>query len=90
MALGHSGVSKDIMCIKKNWNKKDLNLEWTEWTDWSTCSVTCGQGVQIRSRFKQLPRIDAEVEEHQEKKCRMPPCPPLTIGNVISKILSFR
>jgi spondin-1 len=54
----------------------DPNCPTTPWSDWSPCSVTCGKGVQIRTR---LLLVDAPNDEdcrrkkelHQQRQCTM-------------------
>ena len=42
--------------------------EWSEWSEWSACSVTCGLGLQKRSRDNGEQHVD------QHRTCQLPPC----------------
>ncbi|KAI8512763.1 Thrombospondin type 1 repeat-containing protein [Branchiostoma belcheri] len=48
-----------VFCPGVNYEDEDCNTQscdpklkahWSEWTDWSTCSATCGEGEQVRTR----------------------------------------
>ena len=43
--------------------------EWSEWSEWSACSVTCGLGLQKRSRHNGEQHVD------HHRQCELPPCP---------------
>jgi spondin-1 len=52
----------------------DPNCPLTAWSDWSPCSVTCGKGVQIRTRLLLVePQKEAECkgkkELNQQREC---------------------
>ena len=42
--------------------------EWSEWSEWSACSVTCGLGLQKRSRHNGEQHVD------HHRVCELPPC----------------
>lgn len=51
---------------------------WTSWNEWSTCSVSCGDGVQFRERACLQPLTGSQqcegegqdVKPCQAEKCR--------------------
>ncbi len=53
---------------------------WSEWRDWSDCPVTCGGGVQNRSRTctNPPPAFGGEScpgESDETRSCNEDPCP---------------
>ncbi|XP_063876640.1 hemicentin-1-like isoform X2 [Scylla paramamosain] len=53
---------------------------WSPWEPWSECSATCGEGVQIRSRYctAPVPLYDGkpcEGSDMQEEQCHLRDCP---------------
>ena len=52
--------------------------EWAPWDSWTACSVTCGSGVQERTRTcnKVDPSdADCEGESMQQMGCTVAACP---------------
>lgn len=53
---------------------------WTRWSEWSTCSVSCSNGTQIRSRSctEPIPMFggkDCEGYSEEVKSCFLRHCP---------------
>jgi len=54
--------------------------QFTQWTNWSECSVSCGRGVNIRTRSCTAPTpgpfgLDCEGPKTERKDCEEKPCP---------------
>ncbi|XP_061173457.1 sushi, von Willebrand factor type A, EGF and pentraxin domain-containing protein 1-like [Saccostrea echinata] len=58
-----------------------VNGGWSEWTSFTECSVTCGGGVQSRSRVCNSPYPDSDGAQcdpssaNESQTCNMQPCP---------------
>ena len=67
--------------------KEYPSLEWASWQSWSSCSKSCGDGIETRKRTIKNPEL---IYEHQEKSyvpfglecdaeedrhCNKEPCP---------------
>ena len=53
---------------------------WSEWSDWDACPVTCGGGVQNRSRTCTNPPpafggMPCPGESDETRSCNEDPCP---------------
>ena len=53
---------------------------WSIWTNWTTCSVSCGEGIQYRNRTCSSPPpanggADCNGYSAESAKCRMKHCP---------------
>ena len=53
---------------------------WSDWNDWSDCPVTCGGGVQERSRTCTNPPAQfggkpCPGESEETRACNEDPCP---------------
>ena len=53
----------------------DLNSTWSSWSSWSQCSVTCREGVQIRTRSCLTDSCDNLTVQHEERLCALGNCP---------------
>ncbi|XP_060579908.1 A disintegrin and metalloproteinase with thrombospondin motifs adt-1-like [Ruditapes philippinarum] len=55
------------------------NGEWSGWTGWSTCTLTCGQGITLRTRDCSIGPISGEQvcegESTEIKDCTITECP---------------
>ncbi|XP_072010680.1 SCO-spondin-like isoform X3 [Engystomops pustulosus] len=59
-----------------------LDGGWGMWSSWSSCSISCGEGVQTRSRLCDNPvpqkgGHDCLGDQEQRRPCRGPTCPDL-------------
>ena len=70
--------------VKKNSPIHDVRLHsavngyWKPWTEWSECSVTCGDGLQTRTR-ECIPPLyggqDCVGDTHENRTCELAKCP---------------
>lgn len=55
-----------------------VDCEWSSWSEWSSCSVSCGHGVQSSSRSIVQPRQyggrECEGPSHRSRVCTGPDC----------------
>lgn len=76
----HGGVPCPALVEKRscNMNACPIDCQLSNWLAWTTCSETCGEGIQGRTRVKlQSPSHGGMMCEElfQEKKCNAGPCP---------------
>ncbi|XP_031848999.1 uncharacterized protein LOC116434586 isoform X2 [Nomia melanderi] len=50
------------------------NEDWDEWDNWSACSVTCGNGRQVRWRHCSAEDCTRGLKRAQIKPCRLKQC----------------
>ncbi|XP_026827839.1 A disintegrin and metalloproteinase with thrombospondin motifs adt-1-like [Ooceraea biroi] len=56
-------------------NDDDTDVKaWDNWSNWSTCSVTCGQGQQVRWRHCSSKECVKGLKMAQLKRCRLKNC----------------
>ena len=53
------------------------NGDWSEWTGWGSCSVTCADGSQTRSRYCLGPGPCEDGPTERVQNCNDGPCPVL-------------
>ena len=56
-----------------------VNCQWAEWEAWQTCSHTCGDGSQSRTRTKEQQAqhggSDCEGSDTESQACNIKSCP---------------
>uniref|UniRef100_A0A8C9YCU5 SCO-spondin n=1 Tax=Sander lucioperca TaxID=283035 RepID=A0A8C9YCU5_SANLU len=65
--------------VGDTWLQGELDGGWTPWSVWSDCSVTCGQGAQVRTRacINPPPRNNGthcSGPDRETQDCHTPPC----------------
>ncbi|TRY86462.1 hypothetical protein DNTS_025547, partial [Danionella cerebrum] len=79
----HEGECKQCTCIPEGEYCQDIDCRvdggWTPWSLWSNCPVTCGSGLQIRSRacINPPPRnngTNCTGPERDTQSCNAGPC----------------
>ncbi|XP_078662008.1 SCO-spondin-like [Branchiostoma floridae x Branchiostoma belcheri] len=74
-----------VFCPGVNYEDEDCNTQscdpklkahWSEWTDWSTCSATCGEGEQVRTRtcLEATPGDICAGQDTEIQPCNMGTC----------------
>eukprot|EP00930_Biecheleria_cincta_P043973 TRINITY_DN30169_c0_g2_i1.p1 TRINITY_DN30169_c0_g2~~TRINITY_DN30169_c0_g2_i1.p1 ORF type:complete len:1516 (+),score=202.90 TRINITY_DN30169_c0_g2_i1:88-4635(+) len=64
------GICADVSCPK--------DCAFHDWTSWSNCSVSCGQGFQLRTRemnYEQFGGKSCNGSVFQNQECSPAPCP---------------
>ncbi|VDO79425.1 unnamed protein product, partial [Schistosoma margrebowiei] len=60
------------------WIQMPQECRYTQWTDWSSCSTTCGQGIQTRVRERISSKSDncqkISPELKQQMNCLLKAC----------------
>ena len=50
------------------------DCRWSDYSSWSSCSTSCGEGVQVRSRTLQEGGSQCEGDPDQFRRCFLAPC----------------
>ncbi|XP_078493818.1 uncharacterized protein LOC144749292 [Ciona intestinalis] len=58
--------------------------DWGTWSGWSTCSKTCGMGLQMRERFCDSAPCLPSSGKSETRNCDGPVCPPPTCGGTLT------
>ena len=71
-----------------------MDGNWSEWGDWSSCSLTCGVGVQNRSRTCTNPSpafggASCPGDSSEPRFCNEDPCPGKSARLSTENTLSF-
>ena len=80
----------EIYCTNENFEiveKEYPSLEWAGWGSWSSCTKSCGDGIETRKRTIRNPELIYEHQEtsyvpfglecdaEEDRHCNMEPCP---------------
>ena len=64
------------------------DVNFTPWSNWTTCSVSCGSGVQSKTRYCKT-ADGCEGPAQESKECLLSPCPGMNVSlNNLLAILS--
>ena len=76
-----------ILKILKFLEKLYPTLEWAEWESWSSCTKSCGDGIETRKRTIRNPELIYEFQEtsyvpfgleceaEEDRDCNLESCP---------------
>nr|XP_039268102.1 A disintegrin and metalloproteinase with thrombospondin motifs adt-1-like isoform X2 [Styela clava] len=70
--VGDDGCPSDQATRTENCNEQPCP-KWKNWSKWASCTVTCGQGTQDRTRECDGQKCEGNSEETRE--CTEPACP---------------
>ncbi|XP_032668391.1 A disintegrin and metalloproteinase with thrombospondin motifs adt-2 [Odontomachus brunneus] len=68
---------RNVAAAKKTASMSDKNTNlstWDDWNNWSACSVTCGQGRQVRWRHCLSENCSEGLKKAQMRSCRIKDC----------------
>ncbi|MBU38166.1 MAG: hypothetical protein CMA59_01430, partial [Euryarchaeota archaeon] len=75
-ALCPSQMNKHVPC---NEDACPVDCMWDAWTGWTTCSASCGEGTEERSRVEFISALHGgsacEGDAQQTRDCEIVPCP---------------
>ncbi|CAC5406411.1 unnamed protein product [Mytilus coruscus] len=81
-------ITKEVLAETQFLDAHEADCYWLPWSSWSKCSITCGDGVQVRIRQQMDTRMCNYNETFNSQTCPRSGCPGIIIF-IIKHLTNF-